>query len=597
MELKDNTEKSHRFHETDSQITSEDLWLSWQQNEVFHWTSAEVVHWLTVYVELPQYGDVFYKLNVTGRHLPRLANNTRGMLQSLLGVTDSQHKQKLRLRAMDLVLFGPPNGKYSLWKDVVVALSVSLCVVGVAYALRQRRVTQQRIDTFLESFREKERELRALHEKLEEQKEGCDETDGGRRGREETGGEEGDSSPAKSFPGSSPSPESEASLPPFSRNSSASTSFDGSLARAQEEIVLLRRELNDLGSQLASNTLSRSLLQSLLQDSCRYEREHVEKRRREAQDEITRAQRVCDKIKKRRTSLFGTFHLANSSALEEAGLQITRAVNNMQKVSESFEEYHQRWRRIEQVCNFPHHLCVGWPRRDGLPSPLILNPSRHLQPLPQEPRAAELHRRSPLAPRQLLSSLGRLRSSETNSFSFGDSPSASLRRGRYCTTGGGGSLERDCAHSASSSAIYNHQGSCPAFSSNLPRGRTHTLPPTSSLPRNFTVSGRLVSRHDSYNAAVEGENSCPGDVLANDRGMRKRMSESGIEKTATRRGSRDGGGRRGSIKRQSAVGLSAVHEEEMFGSSDSKEGAGPVAISTTGGVRGGVTGTSAHSTV
>ena len=34
----------------------------------------------------------------------------------------------------------------------------------------------------------------------------------------------------------------------------------------------------------------------------------------------------CDKIKKRRYSLFGTFHLANSSALEEAGLQITKAV-------------------------------------------------------------------------------------------------------------------------------------------------------------------------------------------------------------------------------------------------------------------------------
>ena len=61
--------------------------------------------------------------------------------------------------------------------------------------------------------------------RLEEQKEGCDETDGGRRGREETGGEEGDSSPAKSFPGSSPSPESEASLPPFSRNSRSVSSF------------------------------------------------------------------------------------------------------------------------------------------------------------------------------------------------------------------------------------------------------------------------------------------------------------------------------------------------------------------------------------
>ena len=39
---------------------------------VFHWTSEQVVQWLTVYVELPQYKDIFYKLNITGRHLPRL---------------------------------------------------------------------------------------------------------------------------------------------------------------------------------------------------------------------------------------------------------------------------------------------------------------------------------------------------------------------------------------------------------------------------------------------------------------------------------------------------------------------------------------------
>ena len=38
---------------------------------VFYWTNAEVLQWLTVYVELPQYRDVFYKLNITGRHLPR----------------------------------------------------------------------------------------------------------------------------------------------------------------------------------------------------------------------------------------------------------------------------------------------------------------------------------------------------------------------------------------------------------------------------------------------------------------------------------------------------------------------------------------------
>lgn len=94
---------------------------------------------------------------------------------------------------------------------MVVALSVSLCVVGVAYALRQRRVTQQRIDTFLKSFKEKEKELRTLHERLEEQSEG---TDGGREGGE-----------AESPLESSPSPESEVSLPPLSRNSFSRSEF------------------------------------------------------------------------------------------------------------------------------------------------------------------------------------------------------------------------------------------------------------------------------------------------------------------------------------------------------------------------------------
>ena len=41
----------------------------------------------------------------------RIANNTGQVLQATLGITDSQHKQKIQLRAMDVVLFGPPNGE------------------------------------------------------------------------------------------------------------------------------------------------------------------------------------------------------------------------------------------------------------------------------------------------------------------------------------------------------------------------------------------------------------------------------------------------------------------------------------------------------
>ena len=144
------------------------------------------------------------------------------------------------------------TGKYSVWKDVVLVLSVSLCVVGVAYALRQRRDTQLRIDNFLKSFREKERELRALQERyggreggrggvvllvtthlvsrLEEQKESCEGAAAGR-------GEERNGYPLDSPPDSSP--ESEMSLPPLS-----GASFSRSMSTANHISATHHLELN-----------------------------------------------------------------------------------------------------------------------------------------------------------------------------------------------------------------------------------------------------------------------------------------------------------------------------------------------------------------
>ena len=55
--------------------------------------------------------------------------------------------------------------KSSLWKDVAVVLSSSLCLAGLVYALRQRKSVQSRIDFFLDSIQEKERELKGLQEK------------------------------------------------------------------------------------------------------------------------------------------------------------------------------------------------------------------------------------------------------------------------------------------------------------------------------------------------------------------------------------------------------------------------------------------------
>ena len=41
---------------------------------------------------------------------PRLALNKNQIVQHVLGITDQNHKNKIVLKAMDVVLFGPPTG-------------------------------------------------------------------------------------------------------------------------------------------------------------------------------------------------------------------------------------------------------------------------------------------------------------------------------------------------------------------------------------------------------------------------------------------------------------------------------------------------------
>lgn len=62
-------------------------------------------------MQLPQYVRVFRQHKVTGRVLPLLAVNNMHYVSNVLGIKDPIHKQKIALKAMDAVLFGPPRGK------------------------------------------------------------------------------------------------------------------------------------------------------------------------------------------------------------------------------------------------------------------------------------------------------------------------------------------------------------------------------------------------------------------------------------------------------------------------------------------------------
>lgn len=58
-----------------------------------------------VYIFIPLFGIYFYS---------RLAVHNMHYVSNVLGIRDPIHKQKIALKAMDVVLFGPPRGKVLL---------------------------------------------------------------------------------------------------------------------------------------------------------------------------------------------------------------------------------------------------------------------------------------------------------------------------------------------------------------------------------------------------------------------------------------------------------------------------------------------------
>jgi len=46
--------------------------------------------------------------------IDRIASNEPSFMSAFLKIQDQQHKQKLKLKALDVVLFGPPTRMYTL---------------------------------------------------------------------------------------------------------------------------------------------------------------------------------------------------------------------------------------------------------------------------------------------------------------------------------------------------------------------------------------------------------------------------------------------------------------------------------------------------
>ncbi|KAM9019531.1 stromal interaction molecule 1 isoform 9-T10 [Ara ararauna] len=171
----DPTVKHSTFHGEDKLISVEDLWKAWKTSEVYNWTVDEVVQWLITYVELPQYEETFRKLQLSGHAMPRLAVNNATMMGTVLKMTDRSHRQKLQLKALDTVLFGPPLlTRHNHLKDFMLVVSIVIGVGGCWFAYIQNRYSKEHMKKMmkdLEGLHRAEQSLHDLQERLQKAQE------------------------------------------------------------------------------------------------------------------------------------------------------------------------------------------------------------------------------------------------------------------------------------------------------------------------------------------------------------------------------------------------------------------------------------------
>ncbi|XP_075436691.1 stromal interaction molecule 1 isoform X2 [Ascaphus truei] len=333
-------------------------------SEVYNWTVDEVVQWLITYVELPQHEETFRKLQLSGRDMPRLAITNATMTGILLKMTDRSQRQKLQLKALDTVLFGPPLlTRHNHLKDFMLVVSIVIGVGGCWFAYIQNRYSKEHMKKMmkdLEGLHRAEMSLHDLQERLQKaqeehrtvevekvhlekklQDEICVAKHEAQRLRELREGTENELSRQK---------------------------------YAEQELEQVRMALRNAEKELESrsNWSAPDSLQKWMQLTHEVEVQYYNIKKQNAEKQLLIAKEGAEKIKKKRNTLFGTFHVAHSSSLDDVDHKILTAKQALSEVTAALRERLHRWHQIEMLCGFQ---IVNNPGIHMLVSALNLDPS------------------------------------------------------------------------------------------------------------------------------------------------------------------------------------------------------------------------------
>ncbi|XP_066537771.1 stromal interaction molecule 2 [Hoplias malabaricus] len=337
------TNKHSNLHREDQHITVEELWKGWKSSEVHNWTMDDAVQWLKESVELPQYETNFREFKVDGNTLPRIAANEPSFMSLQLKILDQRHKQKLNLKALDAVLFGPPLRPQHNWlKDFVLMISIIIGVGGCWFAYVQNKSSKVHIFRMmkdLESLQSAEQSLIELQSRLEKAQEenrtvAVEKQNLEQKMRDEINGAKKEAHRLREL--------REGAECELSR-----------LKYAEEELVQVRMALKRAEKELQSECSVPEALQMWLQLTHEVEVQYYNIKKQNAELQLTVAKEEAEKIKKKRGSVLGTLHVAHSSSLDEVDHKILEAKKSLSEVTACLRERLHRWQQIERLCGFP----------------------------------------------------------------------------------------------------------------------------------------------------------------------------------------------------------------------------------------------------
>lgn len=323
--------RQRAFHYNDDMhISVRELWEAWLRSEVHNWTIEQTSEWLTSNVELPQYVPTFIRHRVTGATLPRLAVNNMHYLSNVLGVKDPIHKQKIALKAMDVVLFGPPKDSGHSIKDLVLITLLFGALIGCWYAYQQKKNSQKHLHRMMkdmESLRKAELALENLQKELE-------------RARME---QESAATEKQNL---------EKRLQDESLGLHTSYS-DLEVSQLKAEIEKLKLELQRAEGELEDRCWSPPVgLQHWLQLTHEIENKAYTKKKISAEKQLQQAREACEKLRKKRSSLVGAFVSTHGKSIDEVDKSIVEARTSLNEVTVELQERVHRWKQIELLCGF-----------------------------------------------------------------------------------------------------------------------------------------------------------------------------------------------------------------------------------------------------